>query len=90
MRTLVDIPAEDLDLVNGVAKKLDISRAEFVRRAISHVSCSRTAPIRRRKPSESGATAPWMAWSIRRGCAGNGRSEGSLRHQHSDRPPERY
>jgi metal-responsive CopG/Arc/MetJ family transcriptional regulator len=35
MRTLVDIPAEDLDLVNGVAKKLDISRAEFVRRAIS-------------------------------------------------------
>jgi metal-responsive CopG/Arc/MetJ family transcriptional regulator len=35
MRTLVDIPAEDLDLVNGIAKKLDISRAEFVRRAIS-------------------------------------------------------
>jgi metal-responsive CopG/Arc/MetJ family transcriptional regulator len=35
MRTLVDIPAEDLDLVNGVVKKLDISRAEFVRRAIS-------------------------------------------------------
>jgi metal-responsive CopG/Arc/MetJ family transcriptional regulator len=35
VRTLVDIPAEDLDLVNGVAKKLDISRAEFVRRAIS-------------------------------------------------------
>ena len=35
MRTLVDIPAEDLDMVNGVAKKLDISRAEFVRRAIS-------------------------------------------------------
>jgi len=35
MRTLVDIPAEDLDLVNGVVKKLDISRAEFVRRAIA-------------------------------------------------------
>ena len=35
MRTLVDIPAEDLDLVNGIAKKLDISRAELVRRAIS-------------------------------------------------------
>jgi len=35
MRTLVDIPAEDLDLVNGIAKKLNISRAEFVRRAIS-------------------------------------------------------
>jgi len=35
MRTLVDIPAEDLDLLNGVAKTLAISRAEFVRRAIS-------------------------------------------------------
>jgi hypothetical protein len=35
MRTLVDIPAEDLKLINGVVKTLDISRAEFVRRAIS-------------------------------------------------------
>jgi len=35
MRTLVDIPAEELELFNGVAIKLDISRAEFVRRAIS-------------------------------------------------------
>ena len=35
MRTLVDIPAEDLDLLNGVVKTLAMSRAEFVRRAIS-------------------------------------------------------
>jgi metal-responsive CopG/Arc/MetJ family transcriptional regulator len=35
MRTLVDIPEEDLELLNGVVKKLDISRAEFVRQAIS-------------------------------------------------------
>jgi len=35
MRTLVDIPEEDLDLLNGVVKTLAISRAEFVRRAIS-------------------------------------------------------
>jgi hypothetical protein len=35
LRTLVDIPLEDLELLNGVVKKLDISRAEFVRRAIS-------------------------------------------------------
>jgi metal-responsive CopG/Arc/MetJ family transcriptional regulator len=35
MRTLVDIPADDLRVVNGIVKKLDISRAEFVRRAIS-------------------------------------------------------
>jgi hypothetical protein len=34
MRTLVDIPAEDLDLLNDAAKTLAISRAEFVRRAI--------------------------------------------------------
>ena len=35
MRTLVDIPEDELDLLNGVVRKLDISRAEFVRRAIS-------------------------------------------------------
>jgi metal-responsive CopG/Arc/MetJ family transcriptional regulator len=35
LRTLVDIPAEDLELLNSVVKRLDISRAEFVRRAIS-------------------------------------------------------
>jgi len=35
MRTLVDIPEEDLELLNGVVKTLDISRAEFVRQAIS-------------------------------------------------------
>lgn len=34
MRTLVDIPEEDLHLLNGVARKLAISRAEFVRQAI--------------------------------------------------------
>ena len=34
MRILVDIPAEDLNLLNGVVKKLAISRAEFVRQAI--------------------------------------------------------
>lgn len=35
MRTLVDIPAEDLELLNGVVKTLAISRAEFIRQAIS-------------------------------------------------------
>jgi metal-responsive CopG/Arc/MetJ family transcriptional regulator len=35
MRTLVDIPNEDLELIDGVVKKLSISRAEFVRRAIT-------------------------------------------------------
>lgn len=35
MRTLVDIPAEDLALMNIVVKKLAISRAEFVRRAVA-------------------------------------------------------
>lgn len=35
MRTLVDIPNEDLKLMDGVVKKLSISRAEFVRRAIA-------------------------------------------------------
>ena len=35
MRTLVDIPEQDLELLNGVVKILGVSRAEFVRRAIS-------------------------------------------------------
>jgi len=35
MRTLVDIPETDLDLLKIVLRKLDISRAEFVRRSIA-------------------------------------------------------
>ena len=35
MRTLIDIPEEDLKLLNQVAKKLSISRAEFVRRSVA-------------------------------------------------------
>jgi len=35
VRALVDIPDKDLKLLNGVVKKLAISRAEFVRRAIA-------------------------------------------------------
>ncbi len=35
MRTLVDIPEEDIELLNNVVRKLEISRAEFIRRAIS-------------------------------------------------------
>ena len=35
MRTLIDIPDEDVKLLKMVTKKLAISRAEFVRRAIA-------------------------------------------------------
>ncbi|GGG95720.1 CopG family transcriptional regulator [Silvibacterium dinghuense] len=35
MRTLVDIPAEDLDLMHDIVGRLGISRAELVRRAIT-------------------------------------------------------
>jgi hypothetical protein len=35
MRTLIDIPEEDLKLLNQVAKKMSISRAEFVRRSVA-------------------------------------------------------
>jgi metal-responsive CopG/Arc/MetJ family transcriptional regulator len=35
MRTLIDIPDEDLKLLNQVSKKLSISRAEFVRRSVA-------------------------------------------------------
>lgn len=35
MRVLIDVPETDLELMDEVAGKLTISRAEFVRRAIS-------------------------------------------------------
>jgi len=35
MRTLIDIPEEDLVLLNQVAKKLSVSRAELVRQAVA-------------------------------------------------------
>jgi N-glycosylase/DNA lyase len=35
MRTLIDIPDDDFKLLQSVVKKLAISRAEFVRRAIA-------------------------------------------------------
>lgn len=54
MRTLVDIPAEDLKLISMVVKKLSISRAEFVRQAIS----SYLAPHRRKMNHE--AFGAWM------------------------------
>ena len=45
MRTLVDIPANDLELLKGVTKKLASSRAEFGRRAIStSLEAHRTDP----------------------------------------------
>jgi metal-responsive CopG/Arc/MetJ family transcriptional regulator len=35
MRTLVDIPDHDLELLNSVAHSLNLSRAELIRRAIA-------------------------------------------------------
>jgi metal-responsive CopG/Arc/MetJ family transcriptional regulator len=35
VRTLVDIPNEDLEVIGSVTAKLGISRAEFVRRALT-------------------------------------------------------
>ena len=44
MRTLVDIPEDDLKLLKTVTEKLGISRAEFVRRAVA----TSLAPYRRK------------------------------------------
>jgi hypothetical protein len=35
MRTLIDIPDEDIKVIGSVTAKLGISRAEFVRRAVA-------------------------------------------------------
>jgi hypothetical protein len=55
MRTLIDIPEEDLKLLNNVVRKLEISRAEFIRRAIN----SSLAPHRGRMNHE--AFGAWAA-----------------------------
>ncbi|QHN04461.1 ribbon-helix-helix domain-containing protein [Granulicella sp. WH15] len=36
MRTLVDIPEDDLNLLNQLSKAGDVPRAELVRQAIAH------------------------------------------------------
>ena len=54
MRTLIDIPEDDLKLLNQVAKELSISRAELVRRAVS----TALAPHRRKMNH-----AAFGAWS---------------------------
>jgi metal-responsive CopG/Arc/MetJ family transcriptional regulator len=58
MRTLVDIPDEDLELLNGVVKSLSISRAEFVRRAIAHsLATHRDAQIKKAREAAFGLLA---------------------------------
>ena len=58
MRTLVDIPEEDLELLNGVAKTLSISRAEFVRRAIAQsLATHRKAQIKKAREAAFGLLA---------------------------------
>lgn len=54
MRILVDVPKSDLDLLDEVSKRREISRAEFVRQAI-HVSLT---PYRRKMNH-----AAFGAWS---------------------------
>lgn len=55
MRTLIDIPENDLKLMSEVARKLEISRSEFVRRAVH----SSLAPYRGKMNHE--AFGAWTA-----------------------------
>jgi len=66
MRTLVDIP--DDDLANKVVKAQSISRAEFIRRAIAQsLTAHRKTQIEKARKRRSGCwlDALWMGWSIR-------------------------
>jgi len=53
MRILVDIPEEDLKLLNLVVKRLSISRAQFVRQAVA------TALVPHRKKMNNDAFGSW-------------------------------
>ena len=58
MRTLVDIPDDDLALINAVTKAQSISRAEFVRRAIAQsLSTHRKAQIEQARNAAFGLLA---------------------------------
>ncbi len=59
MRTLVDIPEEDLTLLNQLSKQENISRAELVRRAIS-------AYLAPRKRKGSGLRDGFGIWADRK------------------------
>ena len=58
MRTLVDIPDDDLAIINSVVKAQSISRAEFIRRAIAQsLSTHRKAQIERAREAAFGLLA---------------------------------
>jgi metal-responsive CopG/Arc/MetJ family transcriptional regulator len=49
MRTLIDIPDKDFKLLKAIVRRLEISRAEFVRRAIT----TALAPYRKKMNHEA-------------------------------------
>ena len=58
MRTLVDIPDEDLAVINKVTKAQSISRAEFIRRAIAQsLNAHRKAQIEKAREAAFGVLA---------------------------------
>jgi metal-responsive CopG/Arc/MetJ family transcriptional regulator len=56
MRFLVDVPDDELQLLNSVVKKLEISRAEFIRQAVA----SALAP--HRKTMNHSAFGAWAGF----------------------------
>jgi metal-responsive CopG/Arc/MetJ family transcriptional regulator len=58
MRTLVDIPEDDLAVINKVIKAQSISRAEFIRRAIAQsLTAHRQIQIKRAREAAFGLLA---------------------------------
>jgi metal-responsive CopG/Arc/MetJ family transcriptional regulator len=58
MRTLVDIPDDDLAVINKVIKAQSISRAEFIRRAIAQsLTAHRKTQIQKAREAAFGLLA---------------------------------
>jgi metal-responsive CopG/Arc/MetJ family transcriptional regulator len=58
MRILIDIPNDDLAIINAVAKALSISRTEFVRRAIAkYLTAHRQTQIQEARKAAFGLLA---------------------------------
>lgn len=76
MRTIIDLPEDQLDALEGICKREQISRAEAIRRAVALF-------VRQR-----GAGASGLAFGLWRGTRGDGlRYQQRLRREWDGRGP---
>lgn len=92
MRTIVDLPDEQIRALDAYSKKYGVSRAEAVRlRGFSQSAGNGKWIFGTIQLSVPGKTAMWIPLSTKGICVPNGMiiREGGLRYKHPDRPVKR-